>query len=136
MIPESPIRIKGSSRLDAGTAFLIGKGKMIQTLIEPSKPKPIEYGSGIIVKELEDKILITAQCRTRLKEGNFLLEADHITIEAGPGIKISSKGKDTLVISCNLTSMEESIFDFKKEIDARLQTIEKVFTKILKQVKS
>lgn len=108
---------------------------MIQTLIEPSKPKPIEYGSGIIVKELEDKILITAESRTHLKDGNFLLDAKVIHIEAGPGINISSKGKDTLVISCNLTKMEESLYDFKREIDDRLRTIEKAFSSILKQVK-
>lgn len=104
-------------------------------MTESVKSKPIEYGSGIIVKELDDKILITAQCRTRLKEGNFLLEAEHINIEAGPGIKISSKGKDTLVISCDFKKMEESFFDFRKEVDDRLKSIEKAFSIILKQVK-
>lgn len=108
---------------------------MIQTLTEPSKPKQIEYGSGIIIKELDDKILITAESRTHLKDGDFLLDAKVIHIEAGPGIKISSKGKDTLVISCNLINMEESIFDFKKEIDERLKAIEKAFSIILKQGK-
>lgn len=108
----------------------------METFIESAmQSKPIEYGSGLIVKHLDDKILITAQSRTRLKEGNFLLEAEHINIEAGPGIKISSKGKDTLVISCNLTKVEESLYDFKKEVDERLKAIEKAFSIILKQGK-
>lgn len=108
----------------------------METLTEVAmQHKPIEYGSGLIVRHLDDKILISAQCTTRLKEGNFLLEAEHITIEAGPGIRISSKGKDTLVISCNLTKMEEKIFDLKQEVDKRLETIEKIFTKIIKDAK-
>ena len=97
--------------------------------------KPIEYGDGLIVRNLDDKILISAQCTTRLKEGNFLLQAEVINIEAGPGIKISSKGHDTLVISCDLTKLEVKIFDMQKEMNTRLEVIEKVFGKILKQVK-
>lgn len=97
--------------------------------------KPIEYGSGIIVKELEDKILICAENKTRLKEGNFSLEAYEIIIKAGKGIKISSIGKDTLVITADTTNQDEANFDFRKEIDERLKNIEVVFAKILKQAK-
>lgn len=109
----------------------------MHTSKEPAmQSKPIEYGKGFVCKELADKILLTTEGRTILKESDFTLDAEIINIIAGPGIKISSKGKDTLVISCNLTKVEEQIYDFKKEIDERLQTIEKVFSKIMKQVKA
>lgn len=97
--------------------------------------KNIEAGHGINIKILDDKILISAQCATRLKEGNFLLESDHINVESGPGIIISSRGKDTLVISCNLKNIEEKVYDLEKSVDKRLETIEKIFTKIIKDAK-
>lgn len=97
--------------------------------------KPTEYGSGIVVKELDDKILICADSRTHLKEGNFLLNAEVIHIKSGPGIKISSEGTDTLVISANLTPLEEKIFDLKEDVDSRLINIERAFKLILKPVK-
>lgn len=97
--------------------------------------KPFAAGHGIEFKELPEKILITGQSRTHLKDGNFILDAEVIHIQAGPGIKISSKGRDTLVISCNLDKMEEEIFDFKKSVDERLKNIEKAFSTILKQVR-
>lgn len=101
----------------------------MKTILEPAmQPKPIEYGHGLVVKELDDIILITTEGRTHLKEGNFTLDAEVIHIEAGPGIKISSKGKDTLVISVNTTKMEEKIFDLNK----RFEVIEKGMTKIMK----
>ncbi len=98
--------------------------------------KPIEYGKGIVVKELDDKVLLCAESKTRLKEGNFHLEAEEIIIEAGSGVKISSRGHNTLIISCNLVKIEEKIFDFQKEINARLEVLEKALHKILKQVKA
>jgi hypothetical protein len=105
---------------------------MNDTLTEPSmQAKPIVYGSGIIVKNLDDKILITVQNRTHLKDGNFTLDAEVIHIEAGPGIKISSKAKDTLVISCDLIKMEERIYDFEK----RVELIERVFSRLMKDAK-
>ena len=97
--------------------------------------KPTEFGEGLIVRELDDKILITGQTRTALKDGHFLLDAEVIHIEAGPGIKISSKGKDTLVISCDLTKHEAKLYDMKKEMDERLKTIEAIFLKIVKDAK-
>ena len=97
--------------------------------------KPIEYGSGIVVKEIDDKILICAENKTRLKESNFSLEAHEIIIEAGKGVKISSKGKDTLVISVDTTKQDEKIYDMQQEMDRRLTTIEKIFLQ-LKKVKS
>lgn len=108
----------------------------MQNTLEPAmQSKPIEYGSGIIIRYLDDKILISAKSTTRLKEGNFLLEAEVIHIEAGPGIKISSRGKDTLVISCDLTKLEEKIYDLQKDVNSRLEIIEKVFSQILKNTK-
>ena len=97
--------------------------------------KPTEFGEGLIVRELDDKILITAERRTIFKEGNFILDGEIIHIIAGPGIKISSKGKDTLVISCDLTKIEAKIFDLQQAVDKRLETIEKIFTKIIKDAK-
>lgn len=109
---------------------------MTHILTEPSmQTKPFAAGSGIEFKELGDKILITGQSRTLIKEGNFTLDSDVIHIEAGPGIKISSKGKDTLVISCNLTKFEEQMYELKKEIRDRLEVVEKAFTQIIKSVK-
>lgn len=116
-------------------SFFIYQENMQETLESPITSKPIEYGSGITVKELPHKILITAQCRTRLKQGNFLLEAEVIYVEAGPGVKISSKGKDTLVIAADLTKLEEAIFDLQKNTDERLAVIEKVFAQIIKNAK-
>ena len=108
----------------------------MQDTLEPSmQTKPIEYGDGLIVRNLDDKILISAQCTTRLKEGNFLLEAEAIHIEAGAGVKISSRGKDTLVISADLTKLEAKVYDMQVEMDRRLTTIEKIFLQ-LKKVKS
>jgi hypothetical protein len=105
-------------------------------MTEPSmQHKPFEAGDGIELKILDDKILISAQCTTRLKEGNFLLEAEVIHIQAGSGIKISSKGKDTLVISCDLTKLEEKFYDLKKNVDSRLEIIEKIFISLKKQSK-
>ena len=108
----------------------------METLTEPAmQAKPIEYGDGLIVRNLDEKILITAQSRTHLKDGNFLLDAQTINIESGPGIKIASKGKDTLVISCDLTKFEVKIFDMKQEMDKRLEIIEKSFLNIMKTLK-
>lgn len=98
--------------------------------------KPIEYGSGIIVKNLDDKILICAENKTKIREGNFLLVGDNIVVEAGKGIKISSRHPNVLVISCDTSKQDEIIFDLKKEINSRLETIEKVFAKIIKSVKT
>ena len=94
--------------------------------------KPFEAGTNIEFKELDDKILITAKNKTRIKEGNFSLEADEIIIESGPGIKISSKGKDTLVISADLKKMEESLYDFNK----RLVVMEKSLVNVLNILKA
>lgn len=108
----------------------------METILESSmQTKPIELGEGLIIRNLDDKTFITGQSRTHLKNGDFLLDAEVIHIEAGPGIKISSKGKNTLVISCNLTKMEAQIFDLKESVDKRLETIEKIFTKIIKDAK-
>ena len=108
----------------------------METTLEPSmQTKPIEYGDGLIVRNLDDKILITAERRTHLQDGNFILNASIIKIESGAGIKISSKGHDTLVISCDLTKLEAKIFDMQVEMDRRLTTIEKIFLQ-LKKVKS
>ena len=104
---------------------------------EPSmQHKPIEYGDGLIVRNLDDKILISAQCATRIREGNFLLQGEEIIIEAGRGIRISSRHPNILVIEANLTKMEEKVFDLQQEVNKRLEVIEKVFGKILKQVKT
>ena len=109
----------------------------METTLEPSmQTKPIEYGDGLIVRNLDDKILITAERRTHLQDGNFILNAQVIKIEAGAGIKISSKGHDTLVISCDLTQLEAKVYDMQVEMDKRLKVIEQVFTKILKQAKN
>lgn len=111
----------------------------VQTEIIPStekSSKPIEYGSNLIVKELDDKIIICAKNTTKLKQGVFELEADQIKIESGVGIKITSKGKDTLVISVDLTKIEEAMFDLKNSTNDRLKVIEAVFSKILKQAKN
>ena len=96
--------------------------------------KPFEAGTNIEFKELDDKILITAKNKTRIKEGNFSLEADEIIIESGPGIKISSKGKDTLVVSAVHTKMDEAVHDMK-EMNKRMEVIEKSFVNILNQLK-
>lgn len=108
----------------------------METATETSiSTKPFFPGRGIEFKELDDKILITGQSRTHLKDGNFTLDAAVIHIKAGSGIKISSLGNDTLLISSNLTKIEEDIFDFKKSVDERLKNIEKAFSTILKQVR-
>ena len=115
--------------------FLFAKGKM-HTVQEIDMPtKPIQLGENLIIRNLDDKTFITGQSRTIIKEGNFTLDAQEILIEAGPGIKISSKGKDTLVISCDLTKIEAKIFDLQQAVDKRLETIEKIFTKIIKDAK-
>jgi len=93
--------------------------------------KPIQLGENLIIRNLDDKTLITGQSRTALKEGHFLLDAEVIHIESGPGIKIYSKGKDTLVISCDLTKIDAKIFDF----NARLEVVEKSLATILKILK-
>lgn len=93
--------------------------------------KPVEYGHGLIVKELSDKVLVTTEGRTHIKEGNFTLDAEVIHIESGPGVKISSKGRDTLVISVNTTNIEEKIFDLNK----RFEIIEKGMAKIMRAIK-
>ena len=85
----------------------------------------------------EDKLIYKSISTTPFREffteeGNFLLEAETIIIEAGHGIKISSKGKDTLVISANLTKMEEEIFDFKK----RIEVVEKSLVNVLNILKA
>lgn len=95
----------------------------------------LEPGSNIEFKELEDKIIVAAKNTTKIKEGNFLLEAEQIVIKAGVGISISSIGTDTLVISANHTKMEEGLYDLRKEVDERLKVIEQVFSQILKNAK-
>ena len=109
---------------------------MENTLEAHTHSKPFEAGEGIEFKILDDKILITGQSRTLLKEGNFLLDGKVIHVESGKGITISSRGRDTLVVSANLTKMEEKIFDLQQEVNKRLETIERVFSKILKTVKT
>lgn len=99
------------------------------------KQLPIEYGSGILVKYLDDKIIICAKNTTKLQQGSFTLEADVIKIESGKGVVISSKGKDTLVISADLIKLDEMIFDLKKDTDARLKNIEQAFAQILRTIK-
>lgn len=108
----------------------------MDTLVDPlMQSKPTEYGSGFIVKDLPDKKLICVDIKTRIKQGNFNLEGEHIVVECGHGIKISSKHPNTLVISADLTKLEEKIFDLEKAVDKRLETIEKIFTKIIKDTK-
>ena len=107
----------------------------METTIEPSmQVKPFSPGRNIEFKELDDKILISATSPTHFKEGNFTLDAHTIHIQAGPGVKISSRGNNTLVISADLNHIEEDVFDFKKSVDERLKVIEKSFALILKQV--
>ena len=48
--------------------------------------KVFEAGSNIELKDLGDKILVTAKNTTRIKETNFELEAEQIIIKAGAGI--------------------------------------------------
>jgi len=98
--------------------------------------KIIEYGTGLIIKELDDKKIICAENTTKIQQGSFVLESDVIKIESGAGVRISSKGKDTLIISADLTKIDEKLFDLRKDVDARLKVIETVFAKILKQVKT
>ena len=105
------------------------------TVTEPSMQKQFESGSGIEFKHIDDKILISAQCTTRLKEGEFFIEGDHVEIRAGHGVKISSIHPNILVITADTTKQDEKIYDLQKQVNARLETIEKVFSKILKQVK-
>ncbi len=99
----------------ARRTFFLPKGKM-QTLTEPAmKAKPFEAGDGIEFKILDDKILISAQGTTRIREGNFLLQGKEIIIEAGKGIKISSRTPNVLVIEANTTKQDEIIYDLKKQ---------------------
>ena len=115
--------------------FLLAKGKM-ETTLEPSmQDKTIQLGENLIIRHLDDKTLITGQSRTLIKEGNFLLDSQIIHIEAGAGIKIHSKGNDTLVFSVDLTKMESKIFDLQQEVDKRLKTIEGIFLKIVKDTR-
>lgn len=108
----------------------------METIQEPAmQTKPIEYGEGLIVRHLDDKILISACPRTVFKDKEFSIDAEVIHVEAGPGIKISSKGNNTLVVSCDLTKFETKIYDMKQEMDKRLETIEKTFVNIIKQLK-
>lgn len=95
--------------------------------------KPIEYGSGIIVKELDEKIIISAE--TRLREGNFLIQGECVDVRAGNGIKISSVHPNILVITANTTKMEEKIFDLENAFNKRLENIEKAFSQLLKKAK-
>lgn len=97
--------------------------------------KPIESGTGIEIKILDDKIIICAENKMRIREGNFLLQGEEIIIEAGRGIKISSRHPNILVIETNLTKIEEKVYDLQKSMDERLKVIESVFSKILKQIK-
>lgn len=97
--------------------------------------KPFAAGSGIEFKELGDKILITGQSRTRLKEGNFLLEAEHIEIRAGHGIKISSIHPNILIIAADTIKQDEKIYDLQQGLDKRLEVIEKIFSRIIKDAK-
>jgi len=91
------------------------KGKMPLT-IEPSmQDKPIQLGENLIIKYLDEKTLITGQSRTHLRQGEYLLDAEVIKIEAERGIKVSSRGNNVLVFSCDLTKMEEKIYDLRKE---------------------
>lgn len=115
--------------------FFIGKGKMDTATEIAMQKNPIELGENLVIRILDDKTLVTGQSRTLIKEGNFILDAAVIHIVAGPGIKISSKGDNTLVISCDHTKLETKLFDLKNEVDKRLDVIEKCFTKILKSEK-
>lgn len=94
--------------------------------------KPIEYGSNLIAKELDDKTILIAKNTTRIQEGNFLLEGEHIEIRAGKGVKVSSIAPNILVISCDTTKQDEAIYDLRKEVDARLKNIEAIFVKLVK----
>jgi hypothetical protein len=104
----------------------------MQTLTEPTMQKPFEAGNGIELKNLDDKILISAKCTTRLKEGNFLIEGDSVEIRAGHGIKISSIHPNILVVSADTAKQEEKIFDFNK----RLETVEKSLVSVLNILKA
>lgn len=97
--------------------------------------KTIEYGTGLTVKYLDDKVIVCADNKMRMIEGNFKLEGDTIIIEAGNGIKISSRHPNVLVISSDTTKVDEKMHDLSKSIDERLKVIESVFAKILKSVK-
>lgn len=108
---------------------------MEKTLEPAMQVKPIEFGENLTIRYLDEKTLITGQSRTLLKEGNFILDSETINIIDGPGIKISSKGKDTLIISCDLTKLEAKMYDLQQATDKRLETIEKIFTKIIKDAK-
>ena len=101
---------------------------MEKTLEPAMQVKPIEFGENLTIRYLDEKTLITGQSRTLLKEGNFILDSETINIIAGPGIKISSKGKDTLIISCDLTKLEAKMYDLQQATDKRLETIEKIFS--------
>ena len=61
--------------------------------------KPIELGENLIIRHLDAKTLISGQIATRLKQGDFMLEGEHIEIRAGQGVKISSIHPNILVIS-------------------------------------
>ena len=118
-----------------GVDFLFAKGKM-HTVQEIDMPtKPIQLGENLIIRNLDEKTLITGQARTLLKEGNFTLDAEVIHVKSGPGVKIHSSGNDTLVISCDLTKIEAKIYDMQLEMDKRLKTIEAIFLKIVKDAK-
>lgn len=94
-----------------------------------------EYGTGIVVKEMPDKIMVCAENTTRLIQGNFILEGKEIIVESGEGIKISSRHPNILVISVDTKKQDEAFFDLKKNTDERLKVIEQVFSKILKSIK-
>lgn len=94
-----------------------------------------EAGSNIEFKHIGDKTFITARDTTKIKEGNFLLEGDHVEIRAGQGVKISSIHPNIIVVSVDTTKQDERIYDLQQEMNKRLETIERVFSKILKTIK-
>ena len=94
-----------------------------------------EAGSGIVFKEVDGKTLICADVKTRIKETNFLLEGDHVEIRAGQGVKIQSIHPNIIVVSVDTTKQDERIYNLQQEVDKRLETIETIFLKIVKDSK-
>ena len=93
-----------------------------------------EAGQNIEFKHLDDKTLITAKNTTRIAETNFELEAEQIIFEGGRGVKISSRGKDTLIITADLSKLEEKIFDLSKRVEVMEKSMVNILT-ILKALK-
>ena len=115
--------------------FLFKRDKM--ETISDMQEKQFEAGSGIEFKKIsDDKILISATTKTKFLVNGFTIEGKEIIIEGDKGIKISSRHPNVLVISMDITKVEEGLYDLKKEVDARLKTIEEIFLKIVRNTKN